>query len=151
MFSLFPIFFFCNPLFPPGKDPGGTDTLALTILPLGPCVGSVPLGWRPPKVDSLIPARVPRGSLSYFLTLSLGNLGDPTWSNYLMDFAWMRARYTLSFVMHSLMCRKELLKTVILPCPHKSKALGGNHERRQFSPHSANAEHYNIHEAPIGL
>lgn len=47
MFSLFPILFSNNSLFPPGKDPGRRDTLASTILLLSPCIAPVPLGWRP--------------------------------------------------------------------------------------------------------
>lgn len=92
----------------------------------------LPLLWSP-------------GFFSHLPHSILGKLGDLTRSNYLMQFVWMWAIYSLSFIIHSLLHVGKNYSN--FACPHKPKPVGRNHERCHFSPHSAFTEPYSICEA----
>lgn len=84
MFSLFPGLLCCSSLLSL-ENPTGSHTLAWIIPPLSACMAA---------------ALVPRGSLSHLPNSILGKLDDLTWNNYLMQFAWVGARYSQSLTIH---------------------------------------------------
>lgn len=99
MFSLFPGLLCCSSLLSL-ENPTGSHTLAWIIPPLSACMAAAPLGQRLPQWDSLTPALVTRGSLSHLPNSILGKLDDLMWNNYLMQFAWVGARYSQSLTIH---------------------------------------------------
>lgn len=139
MFSLFPVLLFYNSLIPP-EGSWREWHPDFDHIYLSPGMAAVHLGWRLPVVachwDLPILALVPMASC---LTSPL-HPGKLRWQPGVI--IWCSSlgceQAIPNLTIDSLECVGKNYSNSA--CPHKLKPIGGNHERCQFSPHSANTE-----------